>query len=230
MKRKSATPTGGGASPDQQRSERKNRQPAGKAGVSKKGHPSDPELLILGLKRLVALALNTKDPVSRLAGKILAYVDALIAADREKLCEANEAYRLERRQLGKLLRNDVWFPESPLYLALHRELWHCEFYRGELHCPLVQVKWGAEEYECIIRLPPLSLKSFTRWEKELWKLVKKHNPDLLAKLRQKADRKKVVPAHSNGVTKYVVRPLKLTWKLVRPQFRRHLRSIVSASG
>jgi hypothetical protein len=75
-----------------------------KAGVSEKGRPSDPELLILGVERLVALALNTKDPASRLAGKILAYVDALIAADREKLCEANEAYRRERPKLGKLLR------------------------------------------------------------------------------------------------------------------------------
>src|SRR5262249_41202402 len=120
MKRTSATTTGRGASQDQQGSKRKNRQVAGKfftkkeggvqskAGVSEKEHPSDAELLILGIKRLVALALNTDDPGSRLAGKILAYVDALIAADREKLCETNETYRQERPKLGKLLRNDFW--------------------------------------------------------------------------------------------------------------------------
>jgi len=137
MKRTSSIHTGGGASLDQQRSERKNRQAAEKfftkkkrgvqpkAGVSEKEQPSDAELLILGIKRLVALALNTKEPASRLAGKILAYVDALIAADREKLCEANEAYRPRQNAVAnilKLYRNgavsligwlDVILPASP---------------------------------------------------------------------------------------------------------------------
>src|SRR5262249_24562513 len=150
-----------------------------KAGVSEEGRPSDPELLIHGVKRLVALALNTKDPASRLAGKILAYVDALIAADREKICEANEAYRRERPKLGKLLRDDLWFPKSPLYIALGRELWHSWFYRGELLSPLEQLKFAADDYRPLMKLSPLSLQSLSQWEKELWKLVKKHNPNLL---------------------------------------------------
>ena len=223
MKRTSSIHTGGGASLDQQRSERKIRQATEKfftkkkggvppkAGVSEKGHPSDAELLILGIKRLVVLALNTKEPASRLAGKILAHVDALIAADREKLCEANEAYRLERPKLGKALRNDVWFPKSPLYMALHRELWHCRFYRGEHQDPLVKPKWGAEEYECIMKLPPLSPESLTRWEKELWKLVKKHNPNLPAELQRRY--KRVEPR----------------WSKNRKEFNQHLHTLVEAS-
>jgi len=69
-----------------------------------------------------------------------------------------------------------------------------------------------------------------KWEKELWKLAKKHNPNLLMELRQKADRKRVVPVHSDGVTKYELKSLNLTWKLLRSQFRRHLQSIASACG
>ena len=191
--------------------------------------PSDSELLILAVNRLLALARDTKDPASKPAGKLLAYIDALIAADREKLLQ-NEAYREERPRLGKSLRKDVWFPDSPLYQALHRELSHCWFYRGELLDPLTQPTWPVEEYRCLLKLPPLSLKSFPRWEKELWKLAKKHNPDLLMELCQKADRKQVVQVHSDGVTKYELKSLNLTWKLLRPQFRRHLRSIASAYG
>ena len=194
-----------------------------------KARPSDSELLILAVNRLLALARDTKDPASKPAGKLLAYIDALIAVDREKLLQ-NEAYREERPRLGKLLRKDLWFPESPLYLALHRELSHCWVYRGELLDPLTQPRWPVEEYRCLIKRPPLSLKSLPKWEKELWKLAKKHNPNLLMELRQKADRKRVVPVHSDGVTKYELKSLNLTWKLLRSQFRRHLQSIASACG
>jgi hypothetical protein len=198
--------------------------------ASETARPSDAELLILAVNRLLALGLDKKNRASAGAGWLLAYVDALIAADRKKLCETNETYRQERRQVAKSLRRDVWFPKSPLYQALHRELWHCWFYRGELHCPLVQVKWGAEEYRTLMKLDPLSLRSLPLWEPKLWKLVRKHNPDLVVVLRQRADRKQVVPVQSGGVTKHLLKPLNLTLKLVRSQFHRHLKSIATACG
>jgi hypothetical protein len=219
--------TVGGAQKKFSRKEGVGKPVAGDVG---RARLSDPELVILGVSRLLALALNTKDPASKVAGKVLAYVEALIAADREKLCEANEAYKEERPKLGKLLRNDVFFPRSPLYQALHRELWHCWHYRGELQDPLWEARYGAEEYEALMELPPLSVETLKEWERELWKLVKKHNPDLLAELREKADRKQVVAVHSDGVTKFPVTPLKLTWKQIRPQFHRHLKRIATVCG
>jgi hypothetical protein len=205
---------------------KKRKRSAGQvAGARQTMRPHDSELLVLGVYRLVALALDSKNRTSKSAGKILANIDAVIAEYRERL-EANATYQRERRQLGTLLRKDLWFPESPLYQALHRELWDCWFYRGELHDPLTQPRWPVEEYRRLMKLPPFSLKSFRRWEKELWKLVRKHNPDLVPKLRLKSKREHVVPEHSDGVTKYQVKPLNLTWKLLRPQFRRHLKSVI----
>jgi hypothetical protein len=200
------------------------------AGEGKIARPSDAELVILGVNRLLALALNAHDPASKAAGKIVALVEALIAADCEKLCEANEVYKRERQWLGKSLRNDVWFPRSPLYQALHGELWHCWYYRGELQDPLLEPKWGSEEYEALMKLPPLSVETLKEWELELWKLLKKHNPDVLVELRQKADRKQVVAVHSDGVTRHVVKPRSLTWKQLRAQFHRHLERIATVCG
>jgi hypothetical protein len=187
-------------------------------------------LFILALYELLALALDNKNRARKWAGKLLAYVDAVIEENREKLSESNETYQRERRQLGKPVRSAVWFPESPLYHALHRELDHCFFYRRELRWSPFQPTWKAEEYQCLMKLRPLSLKSFPRWEKELWPLLNKHNPDLLPKLRRTAKRQQIVPVHSDGVTKRLLKPLNLTWKLLRPQFRRHLKSIASRYG
>ena len=207
---------------------KEHREPV--VGAPQKAHPNDSELFILGLYELLAIALDKKNRGSKSAGKVLAYVDAVIAENHKKLCEINEAYKRERQCLGKPLRSAVWFPKSPLYQALHSELCHCWFYRRELQSSTFQPKWAAEEYQTVVKLPRLSLKSFPRWEKELWKLIKKHNLVLLPKLRQKTDRKQVVPVHSGGVTRYLLKPLNLTWKLLRPQFRRHLKSIARRYG
>lgn len=186
---------------------------------------------INGVFDLLASALDKYSPTRDRAGELLAFVDAVIAENRKKLCQENEAYRQQREKFGKPLRSPVWFPGSPFYQALHDELQHSFFYRKELQEPLIQPKWGPGEYRAFIKLPRLSLKSFLRWEKELWKLIKKHHPDLLLKLRQKADRKQVVPVHiGHGVTKHILKPLNLTWKLLRSQFRRHLKSIARHCG
>jgi hypothetical protein len=185
---------------------------------------------MLGVKRLLALALNKEDPASKLAGKVLAYVEALIAADGEKLSKANEGYQQERTELGKLLRNDLWFPRGPLYQALHRELWHCWFYRGELHCPLVQPKWGAEEYRWFINLPPLSPKSLPDWEPKLWLLLKQHNPGLLEELRHDSSRQESVWTYSDGSSQQQVKSRRLFWKDFRPQFRNHLTAVAERQG
>jgi hypothetical protein len=195
-------------------------------------------LLGRGCWEVEKLALGDGDGASKAwAGRALACIGALIEADDEKLCKANEAYKKERPESGKLLRNDLWFPRNPLYQALHRELVLCEVYRGETpwakarrYLPEIEPSVVPTEYGPVLKLPPLSLKSFPRWEKEVWKLVRKHNPDLVSKLRQEADRKQVVAVHSDGVTRFLVKPLNLTWKLLRPQFRRHLRAIARCCG
>ena len=169
-------------------------------------------MLILSLNELLALARDRESPANAWAGRLLAYVEAMIAADREQLLEANEAYQRERPQLGKLLRRDVWFPESPLYQALHRELWHCWYYRGELAWPLVQPKWEAKEYQPFMKLPPLSLSSWRKWDKQLWPLVKKHNPQLRAELQRGYKR------------------VETRWSKYHEEFRQHLRTIAAAQS
>jgi hypothetical protein len=121
---------------------------------------------------LEGLALSDGDDVGRWwAGRVLAYVGALVEADHERLWKRNEAYRWQRMELGRMLRGDVWFPGNPLYQALHRELWLCEFYRGEVALPFGErdkaEKWGSVpgEYESVLELAPLSAKSWKDWEK-----------------------------------------------------------------
>jgi hypothetical protein len=206
-------------------------QPPGKI-KNKKGASeiSLETFFINGVFDLLASALDKNSPTRERAGELLAFVDAVIAENRKKLCKENKGYRQQREKFGKPLRSVVWFPESPLYQALHCELQHCWFHRGELPAPLFRPKWGKEEFQSLMKVSPLSLKSFPRWENKLWPLFKKHNSALLPKLRLTAKRQQIVPVHSDGVTKYLPKPLKLTWKLLRPQFRRHLKLIASRNG
>jgi hypothetical protein len=76
-------------------------------------------LLIHGVYELLGLVRGDKDSsAAQWAAKLLAAV-----AHEAELCETNEVYRQEKATLGKLFRTDVWFPKSPLYQAIHRELW-----------------------------------------------------------------------------------------------------------
>jgi hypothetical protein len=194
-------------------------------------------MLVQGCMELEPVALGVEDSEAKAwAGRVLARIGALLEADREKLRKRNAAYLEERAQLGKLLRNDRWFPKNPLYQALHRELWRCEFYRGELIWPraqhyLPQLKAPMpEEYRPFMALPPLTLKSRKEWDKHLWPLVKKNNPDLLEKLRCNAKRKEIVWTYSDGSSKQQLKSRKLFWTHVRTQFRNHLKSIALAKG
>jgi hypothetical protein len=190
-------------------------------------------LLERGCRELEKLALPDRESeVKAWAGRTLAYIGALMESDREKLCKANKAYRQERTELGKLLRNDLWFPRNPLYQALHRELCLCEVYRGETpwakaqrYLPEIQPNVVPAEYDSIMKLPPLSPKSLPDWEPELWLLVMRHNPGLLEELRRNSSRQEIVWTYSDGSSKQQVKSRKLFWKDFRPQFRNHLKAV-----
>jgi hypothetical protein len=169
-------------------------------------------LFILGVYELLALAFDKKNRASKRAVELLAFVDTVITQNREKLCEANEAYRREKTQLGKIFRIDVWQPESPFYQAIHRELWHCWFYRKENPAPLFQGEWGEEEYQLFMKLPEFSLRSLALWEKLLWPLFKKHNPQLRAELQRRYKR------------------VETRWSKYRKEFHQHLHTLAKATG
>src|SRR5260370_12952050 len=107
---------------------------------------------------------------------------------------------------------------------------HCYYYRGENHDLLGAIKWGAQEYQALMKLPPLSVESLKDWERELWKLLKKHNPDLRAELRRRASRQEIVWTYSDGSSKRQVKSRKLSWKDFRGQFHNHLKTVAEACG
>jgi len=175
-------------------------------------------LFLMGVVRLTALALDNQLNAAKWAGKALANIEGYSATLSEKLCKANDAYRQEKRTLAKLFRNDVWFPTDPLYRALHHELWYCDFYRGELVWPNAQQYLPKlppaipNEYLPIMKLPKLCEKTWRRWAKELWSLVKKKNPQLLADIQRHRRYKRV----ESRLSKY------------RKEFDQHLRTLATA--
>ena len=86
------------------------------------------KLLFLSVTELTALALDNKNSSAQWAWRLLAYIDVWIEKYRKKLGGAYEAYR---RELSTVFRNDVWEPASPLYQALHRELWYASSTEGK---------------------------------------------------------------------------------------------------
>jgi hypothetical protein len=193
------------------------------------------DLLVRGCMDLEPLALEKGESVSKAwAGKVLAYIGALVEADHEKLCEGNEAYKAERAKLGRWLRDDRWFPKKPLYQALHRELWLCRYYRGEVSWPKTGRYFGEgeeempPEYRPCLELPPFSAESWKKWDEFVWVLVRKHNPGLLEELRDNASRKEKVWIYLDGLSKQQLKSRKLFWKDFRPQFRNHLKAIADA--
>jgi hypothetical protein len=174
------------------------------------------ELLFLGVTELTARALDNNNSSARWARELLANIEVWIEKYREKFGEAYEAYR---RKLSTVFRNDVWEPESPLYQALHRDLWLCQFYRREIsfpkaqrYLPNIQANVVPAEYDSIIKLPPLSLKSWKEWDKHLWPLFKKHNPQLRSELQKRYNR------------------VEARWSKYRKEFRQHLQTIAEAAS
>ena len=174
------------------------------------------ELLFLSVTELSALALDNKNSSAQWARRLLASIDVWIEKYRKRLGEAYEAHR---RELSTVFRNDVWQPASPLYQALHRELWLCQFYRREIpwpkaqrYLPKIQTNGVPAEYDSIMKLPPLSLKSWKEWNKHAWPLFKKNNPQLLSELQKRYNR------------------VEVRWSKYRKEFRQHLQTIAEAAS
>ena len=173
------------------------------------------DLLFLSVKQLTALGLDNKNSSARWAWRLLAGIEVGIDKRRKKF---GKGYEDLRRELSVVFRNDVWEPASPLYQALHRELWLCRFYRREIPFPkaqryLPELKVPRpEEYRPLMKLPPLSLESWEDWEKHLWPLVKQHNPGLRALLQKRYKR------------------AEFRWSKYRKEFRHHLRTIAAAAS
>ena len=174
------------------------------------------ELFINGVNHLMAIAVGNS-PAKDWAAKLLANLSVLMD---EEIYNANEAYRQEKSKLGKIFRHDVWFPKNPLYQALHREIWFCQIYRKELSWPVALSYYPKvnvpttmpAEYRSILELPPLSLKSWRKWDPKLWWLVKRNNPQLLSELQQRYKR------------------VESRWSKYRKEFRQHLETIATAEG
>jgi hypothetical protein len=176
------------------------------------------ELLLLGVTELTPYALDYNNSSrQQWAQRLLAIIDVWIEKHREKFGKAYEEYR---RKLSVEFRNDVWEPKSPLYKALHRELWLCQFYRGEIPWPKAQQylpKVSAKppkEYLPLMKLPKLLADTWQKWDDPLWDLVKNHNPDLLEKLRMRSVKGRT------GTD----------WGHYRKEFRQHLETIAKAQG
>lgn len=174
------------------------------------------ELLLLSVAELTALALDDNNRSAQWARELLAHTQVWI----DKYCERlGEGYEDLRRELSVVFRNDPWEPESPLYQALHRELWLCQFYRREIpfpkaqrYLPEIQTKGVPGEYDSVLKLPSLSAESWKEWDEPLWLLVKVHNPGLRALLQERYER------------------AEFRWSKYRKEFRQHLRKIAEAGS
>ena len=135
---------------------------------------------------------------------LLACMDVWLGRHRKELGKEYEGYR---RRVSGMFRWDVVAPRSPLYCALHVDLWKCLFYRGEVELPggLVELpgmglmelpcglaKWMRErmpeEYRVVCGLPRLSGGTWKQWEGPLWGLVKANNPGLRGELAKRYKR------------------------------------------
>jgi hypothetical protein len=191
---------------------------SGNSKLAREARAALTDLLLFSVPELTAQALDNNTSAAQWAWRLLVNIDVWIEKHREKFGEAYEEYRHE---LSTIFRNVVWEPDSPLYKALHRELWLCQFYRGEIRwpktqqiLPTIQRNVGPAEYDSIIKLPKLSANTWQKWDDPLWDLVKKHNPDLLKKLRERS----VKGRTGTG------------WGHYRKEFRQHLQTIAKAYG
>jgi hypothetical protein len=169
-------------------------------------------LPFLGVKKLTAVALDSNNRSAQWAREVLCEIEVWISKYRGRF---GKGYEKERRKLSVVMRNDLWEPKSPLYKALHRELWLCEYYRGEIAFPSAQRYMAGvrpdvvpEEYRPVLSLPPLTCKTLSKWEPKLWELVRQHNPRLLCLLEKRYKR------------------VEVRWSKYRKEFAHHLERIV----
>ena len=152
-------------------------------------------LLLNGVvPKLLRLALNKKNTAAKhWAGMMLASIGCSVWKHDKKLCEVNVAYREEKKKIiseKQLLR--VLFP-GPIMKIVQRELVNAK----ECQRTLRRLKkmyddrefrksaerQEIEDYLGLVNLPDFSERSEPDWWKELWRLIKKNNPDLLEQLR-----------------------------------------------
>jgi len=206
--------------------------------TKRKESDNDPALFLLhGVSELLGIALNKENADKAWAGRFLAMIAVWIEKYDAKLCEVNEAYRQEKMELGKGFRRDVWFEPGPLYMALLRELWRCWYYRRELINPTAQrylpniTGKAPKDYLPCLKWPKLSVKlspkSWAKWERFLWELLKKHNPGLLDELRRNSDRKELVKDEKGN---WNTETRLLYWNAFHGQFQKHLRAMVKQWG
>ena len=180
---------------------------------------------------LLGIARAGKDKTSKQwAGRLLASIGCSIQKHDPKLSNANKAYRLEKKNIGKL-RIDVLFPKG-IGIVVRRELKKTERLRGLLlmnptTCDkhwreVVKGQRIPKSYWPTMKLPEFSVKSEPQWWKFLWPLIKKNNPDLLETLRKRSSRNSVTYDRPG---KWSVKSVKTSWKDYRNEFRNHFRTL-----
>jgi hypothetical protein len=168
--------------------------------------------------------------VKEWAGRLLAGIGCSIGKWDTKLCDTNAAYLSEKKKIEaeKQLARVVVSPK-PIMATVLRELtkaferrrtlrWIAQEYRKEWRKSTQEERrqYVPEDYWDYLptfELPDLSLESFGRWEKFLWSVFKKNNPDLLEKLRSGA-------LSSRGIYR------EGGWKPYRKEFQSALRTVL----
>ena len=131
---------------------------------------------------LLGLAKAGKDKtVKQWAGRVLASIGCSIQKHDQKLSNANKAYRLEQKKMGKL-RVDVVFPK-PIGTIVQRELKKAERLRnlllmiqetnGRYAREVMKGQHIPESYWPTMNLREFSVKSEPQWWKFLWPLIRK---------------------------------------------------------
>jgi hypothetical protein len=168
--------------------------------------------------------------VKEWAGRLLASIGCSIGKWDTKLCDTNAAYLSEKKKIEaeKQLAQVVVSPK-PIMATVLRELqkaleqrrtlrWIAQEYREEWSQRTREerrqyVPEDYWDYLPTLELPDPSLESFGRWEKFLWSVFKKNNPDLLEKLRSGA-------LSSRGIYR------EGGWKPYRKEFQSALRTVL----
>jgi hypothetical protein len=192
------------------------------------------QLLLKGVvPALMRLALEEKESAAKAwAGEMLGSIFGSLWKYDKKLCALNAAFKQQKEKiLGEKQFVQVVVSPKPIMETVRRELKKAEDYRRRLlllkrACGRTWKRSADEamgDYLPLVELPELSKQSKARWWKELWPLIKKNNPDLLAKLRSRSDRaERVIPKDKTSGTKKI----NPRWKDYRNQFRNAFYTIV----
>ena len=161
------------------------------------------------------------------AGDVLARVEMALEKHRRKLERVNSAYVETKAQIQKLKRRaDVVADPKVIGRIVQKELATAELYRDALRFYRRLRLLGKDrtlrvrsevprKYWETLELEDLCEKSEPQWWAFLWPVIKRNNPDFLAKSRSGE-------FSSRGVRE------KACWSRYGPEFRRHLQSLARA--